>query len=563
MHRSLALLSLLVGCAAWPGSSARAQQPATAGTPAAAPPLEQPATTIRTTTRLVQVSVVVTDKKGAPITGLKSEDFTVFDQSIPQDIAFFSGASPAPAAPAQPLPKNVFTNRFDLKGQEPGAVTIVLFDSLNTTFADQAYVREQVIKFLKSLKAQDHVAIYALTTKLLLLHEFTQDASALVKTASQFQPLPMSATSPQFYDLPAGNQEWQAWSSVSGAAASQAVERLDYRATITTEAFRMIANHVEAIPGRKNLVWVSTSFPLWFSMGTVNVRDGRIEALTKEAGRALNRANMAIYPVDAKGVQVDPSFSAANQQPTGDHLMSEMLSRQATERMLADSTGGQAFYGNNDIAAGVRKAFDDARYAYTIGFYPNHGQWKGEYRKISVRTNVKGAQLRYRAGYFAEAEGVNSDEARTVAAMQEAAMSPLDSTGLGMVVGGKLEGAAADRKIELHIGLDPKQLMMQNAGNHQKRAVDLYFVQRDAKGEIVAAGKQRFHLDLDEKQYEDLAKAGLVLTWHLTISTQAAEACLVMRDAGSGALGSVTMPVQALFQGPGRSSTAIKQAHPK
>jgi VWFA-related protein len=563
MHRLLAFLSLVVSYAAWPGSWARAQQPANAGAPNAAATLEQPATTIRTTTRLVQVSVVVTDKKGAPITGLKSEDFAVFDQSNPQEIAFFSGASPAPAAPAQPLPKNAFTNRYDLKGQVPGAVTVVLFDSLNTTFADQAYVREQAIKFLKSLKPQDHVAIYALTTKLLLLHEFTQDASALVKAASQFQPLPMSATNPQFYDLPAGNQEWQAWSSVSEAAVSQAEERLDYRARTTTEAFRMIANHVAAIPARKNLVWVSASFPLWFSMGTVNVRDGRIGALTKEAGSALNRANMAIYPVDAKGVQVDPSFSAANQQPTGDNHMSEMLSAQAAERMLADITGGQAFYDNNDIAAGVRKAFDDARYAYTIGFYPNHGQWNGEYRKISIRTNIKGAQLRYRAGYFAEAGGVNSDEARTMAAMREAAMSPLDATGLGMVVDGKLEGAAAGRKIELHIALDPKQLLMQDTGSHQKRAVDLYFVQRDVKGEIVAAGKQRFRLDLDEKQYENLAKAGLLLTWHLTISPQATEACMLVRDAGSGALGSVTMPVQALFEGPGNSARPIKREHLK
>jgi hypothetical protein len=211
----------------------------------------------------------------------------------------------------------------------------------------------------------------------------------------------------------------------------------------------------------------------------------------------------------------------------------------------------------------VRKAFDDARYAYTIGFYPDHGQWKGEYRKISIRTNIKGAQLHYRAGYFAEAEGVNGDEARTMAAMQEAAMSPLDATGLGMVVDGKLEGAATGRKIELHVGLDPKQLLMQNAGSHQKLAVDLYFVQRDAKGEMVAAGKQRFKLDLDEKQHEDLSKAGLVLTWHLTISPQATEACMLVRDAGSGALGSVTMPVQALYEGAGSSASPTKREHPK
>lgn len=492
---------------------------------------------------------------------MKRQDFTVFDQSIPQTIAFFSEASPAPAARVKPLPKNIFTNRFDLKGQEPGAVTVVLFDSLNTPFADQAYVREQVVKFLKSLKPQEHVAVYVLTTRLLLLHEFTQDTSALANAAKQFQPLPMSATNAKYFDMPTSG-EWRAFQPFVSGGSMVEHSYVDRERT-TTEAFRMIANHVAAIPGRKNLVWVSTSFPLWFSMGTVNVCDGRIEALTKEAGRALNRANVAIYPVDAKAVQVDPSFSAANQQPTGDDLMSEMLSRQATERILADSTGGQAFYGNNDIAAGVRKAFDDARYAYTIGFYPNHGQWNGEYRKISIRTSIKGVQLRYRAGYFAEAEGVNSDETRTMAAMQEAAMSPLDATGLGMVVNGNLEGAAADRKIELHIRLDPKQLLMQNAGSHQQLAVDLYFVQWDAKRGMVAAGKQRFKLDLDEKQYEDLSKAGLVLTWHLTISPQATEACMLVRDAGSGALGSVMMPVQALIEGAGSSASPAKRAHPK
>jgi VWFA-related protein len=356
-----------------------------------------------------------------------------------------------------------------LNGQDPGAVTVVLFDSLNTSFQDQAHVQEQVIKFLKSLKPQDHVAIYALTTKLLRLHEFTQDASALVNAARQFQPLPRAASNPQYFDLPAGNQEWRAFqSSVGEARASQAEERLDYRARTTTEAFTRIVNRVAAIPGRKNLVWVSGSFPLWISMGSVNVRDSRIQELTKGAGRALNRANMAIYPVDTTGVMVDTSMAAYNtgfRNPNGfgDNLFSEMLfmeDKHATERMLADITGGQAFYDNNDIVAGVRKAFDDARYAYTIGFYPNHGQWDGKYRWISIHTKVKGAQLCYRAGYYAEAQRVNSNEARTIAAMQEAAMSPLDSTGLGMVVDGQLEGAAADRKIELHIGLDPKQLLM-------------------------------------------------------------------------------------------------------
>jgi VWFA-related protein len=165
-------------------SSAVPQSPQSSNQPA--PPQDSPI--IRSTTHLVQVSVVVTDKKDQPIIGLKKENFTVMDESNLQQIAFFSAASPAPVVAAPRLPKNVYTNRYDLKGQEPGAVTVVLFDSLNTSPEDQEYVRQQVTKFLKTLKPQDHVAIYALTIKLLLLHEFTQDSSALVTAANQFKP---------------------------------------------------------------------------------------------------------------------------------------------------------------------------------------------------------------------------------------------------------------------------------------------------------------------------------------------------------------------------------------
>ena len=160
LWRSAAILSLLL-LIAGTLSFANPQNPNGAAPPQAA----QPAT-IRSTTRLVELSVVVTDKRGEPITGLKKEDFTVLDESNPQQIAFFSAESPAPAARPQALPKNVFTNRYDLKGQGPGAVTVVLFDSLNTSIEDQGYVRRQVIKFLKTLKPQDHVAVYALTTQL-------------------------------------------------------------------------------------------------------------------------------------------------------------------------------------------------------------------------------------------------------------------------------------------------------------------------------------------------------------------------------------------------------------
>ncbi|MFZ0806433.1 MAG: VWA domain-containing protein, partial [Candidatus Sulfotelmatobacter sp.] len=152
-------------------------------------------TVIRSSVRLVQVSVVVEDKKGNPVTDLKQEDFTLHDEGKPQRIAFFTAPLPTPVAPpesnqrASLLPPNAFTNRYDLKGQDaPGAVTVVLFDALNTAPQDQSFVRKEVIRFLQSLKPQDHVAVYGLTSQLLILHDFTRDAADLVAAAQRFTP---------------------------------------------------------------------------------------------------------------------------------------------------------------------------------------------------------------------------------------------------------------------------------------------------------------------------------------------------------------------------------------
>ncbi len=561
-------------------SAAAPRRPQTAGSSATA----QNAPVIRSTTHLVQISVVVTDKKGQPVTGLKKEDFTVLDEAHPQQIAFFSAE--APAAPANGtaatarLPKNVYTNRYDLKGLDPGAVTVILFDSLNTSSQDQQYVREQVIKFLKTVKAQDHVAVYALTTQLLLLHEFTQDSAALVGAASRFNTKELAAheaSNPAFFDIPelSGAPGWQRFqAALNDIDARIADQKKADRAEATAEAFSAIANHVAAIPGRKNLIWVSGSFPLQVVVDfTDPTRVSRpFGDFGAQAARALNRVDMVLYPVDATGVMPNAitgpqnrytgamitCMDCVNQAPGPSSGMNYRQDLRDTERTLADATGGQAFYGSNDIRAAMNRVFDDGRYAYTIGFYPNHGEWNGKYRKIKIQTKIDGAKLRYREGYYADAENAVSGEAKAKEAMQVAAMSPLDATALSMIVTGKLAGSLEQRKVEVHIGLDPKQLLLQQAEGHRKGAVDLYFVQRDAKGQTVAAENQRLVINLEEKQYEYLGKAGFVLARHLTLDARSSDVRVFVRDESADVLGSVTVPVQALLEGPQTSGEPTK-----
>ena len=293
---------------------------------------QQTDTTIRSTTRLVQVSVVVLDNHGNPITSLSKNDFSVTDEGHPQVISVFTAETPASAAPpAMPLPANTFTNRFDLKGQDPGAVTIILFDALNTAFADQSLARKQILKFLKTLAPQDHVAIYALdNTKLYILHDFTSDSAALVNAVNHFSPdqtIAFEASNPGFIDLVGmtGNPDWGArgqnigsfQSSLNNANEVIADVATFNRVNTTNEALTAICNHVESVPGRKSLVWIPGGFPLQIELGHI----GNVERNTYSAedifrtSLALNRANISIYPIDVHGVEIDSGVDPSMRGP--------------------------------------------------------------------------------------------------------------------------------------------------------------------------------------------------------------------------------------------------------
>ena len=134
---------------------------------------DQTQPTIRVTTRLVQVNVVVHDKKGEPIADLKKEDFTILDKGKEQKVAVFAVDSiDAPRKAWPKLPPNIFSNRIQ-RADTPTSTTVILFDGLNTRFQDQAYARKQIVKFLGGIQPHDRVALYLLGSDLRILHDFT------------------------------------------------------------------------------------------------------------------------------------------------------------------------------------------------------------------------------------------------------------------------------------------------------------------------------------------------------------------------------------------------------
>jgi hypothetical protein len=143
---------------------------------------------LRATTRIVKISVVVTDANGQPVTNLSENDFTVFDDGHPQQITFFSPIdNSVPVSAAVPLAPNTYTNNPESKG-DPPSVTILLFDTLNSKWTSQGYGLNRVRDFLRQIQREDHIGVYVLGDDLIALHRFQPERTGFDRGHASLRP---------------------------------------------------------------------------------------------------------------------------------------------------------------------------------------------------------------------------------------------------------------------------------------------------------------------------------------------------------------------------------------
>ena len=505
---------------------------------------------LRSTTRLVQVSVVVHDHKG-PVADLKKEDFQIKDDGKVQNIAMFSVESNGklPSAPAK-LPPNIFTNELAQRPGTPSSVTIILLDALNTHWQDQTYARQQVIKFLQTLQPGDRVGLYT-TPPLRVLHDFTTDSSSLLKAlqgykgqllpdlaASEGEPMAMGTEGAALNDFFMGR---------GGSGAERDFYTIN-RVKGTLKTIEFIADHLSSLPGRKNLIWVSGGFPMDIGFSEQAMRDpSRQQYIFNEEMdrtiRAINNANMSIYPVDARGLVVDARFSAENQkidlQPKLG--MGPVVKNQQTMQELASRTGGRAYYNTNDLKNAIRDAISDAEVTYTIGYYPAGEHFDSKFHKIDLKVvDRSGLNVRYRKGYFDQPPAPQDPKLRRTE-LNDAVWSPIDASALGMVVG--MTPNPRDRsKIDVFVKIDAKSISLEPQADHWQGRLDLLFVQKNDQGKQFNGQEDTMDLNLQRANYDKVVKDGLIYHKQVTIAPQAKMLRVVVRDAPSGTMGSVTVP---------------------
>ena len=542
--------------------------------PAQAPSsTELPPPTIRVSTHMVLVDVVVTDKQGKPVQGLHPEDFVIEENGKQQKIA--SLTSPAENNPAPPvLPPGIYSNRAQYRS--PGApVTILLLDAINTPFKDQSYARFQMLKFVKeNFKPGDRMGIFTLTGGLGMLQDLTSDPQILYTALQHYRPLqneytPSSGTPPSgpagpldaslstssdFGSLPpqialqvtAAIAQLQAFSNVAEGYAQE------QRLILTLNALNSLTRILGGLPGRKNIIWVTGDVPLSLipedrtvtraelseDLPSLNTRrveqhaSGNYAATARslhadeirETAARLSSAQIAIYPVDARGL-----------------TMSNDTDAQEAMREIARETGGRAYVNQNEIKIGVQRAFDDQASAYTIAYYPENKKYDGKYRTIKVKVKRDGVEWQNRRGYFA----IDPTQVKGYNPQDEVARATTDVTASTMVgFTAQVVPASANKgKVGVSFLVDASTLAVDDSGGGKHINANFYAT-AFTDGKMGPSVSQKVDRSFDDKTYQQILQHGLLLHMDLDPPPPNSRLHLAVQDGRTGLVGTINAPIE-------------------
>jgi VWFA-related protein len=599
MLRSARFVPLLALAAA--ASFAQTAPPApTATTPAPSVNAQAPVPTIKARAQLVIVDVVVTDSHQAPVHNLKAADFSVTENNAPQQIISFEehdAIPPAQAAnikPMPPLPAGIFTNFTPTPPDS--AVNVLLLDALNTKMKDQAYVRDQVLEFLKNTPPGTRMAVFALNGRLVMLQGFTTDL-AVLKAAVQKSGLSASvlrAGSSTGADDPVGNGNTLSIAKVMGgvggadiaqlmgniqkSGAAQTNDDTLLQVKITLQAMDQLARYLGGIPGRKNLIWFSGSFPV--------LSDPQSESKHRETTNLLARSRVAVYPVGARGLLTtsDPVSSGSRTGGASPGALAGFAQASAgqnsdMDRIAAD-TGGQAYADANGLSQAVGKAIENGSNYYTVAYTPTDSQEDGNFRNIQVKLAQQGLNLTYRKGYYADNARLlanrRSDDADAPAsgrdtlarAMMRGAPSATEiliklqvvpaSAAIetdafkGNVINpnptAKLKVKGPYRRYSVDIAADARDIKITpTADGHYQFSTELITYVYDAAGAVINVVAQKALGNLSISNYANLRRVGI--QFHQDVSVPVSGEYYLrtsLRDLETDRYGSVEIPVASV-----------------
>jgi VWFA-related protein len=402
-----------------------------------------PTTTVHAASNLVLVDVVVNDH-GKPVRSIDRKRFHVFEDGKERPLSSFDEHQPSPApadaasvkAQIANLPPHMYTNVPAYP--DAGVVNVLLLDALNTPMANQAEARRQMIQYLGTIPPGTSLAVFTLTSQLRLVEGFTTDAARLTavlkskaatSSPSVVLDTPGHSAQQTIEDALSSMADPSHMPSAEVISALQQFEtdltatQLDLRVRTTLDAMDQLARYLSAIPGRKNLIWFSASFPISFDpdpdqpLPFLAVRTYADDI--RKTSDLMTAARVAVYPVDARGL-ITPSTADAAYSPNQvslqansggkvsirsindsnltheyDQAMTQNMEEHGSMQQVAEQTGGTAYFNDNDLKGAVAAAVATAPIT-TLSLSLPARKWTGTF--AAFRSSSMAQTIRSRTG---------------------------------------------------------------------------------------------------------------------------------------------------------------------
>ena len=339
---------------------------------------EPGAYSLKVTTQNVVLDVVVTDKQGMPVTGLRKDDFTVYEDKASQTVNSFEETSGKPV-PAATVPVN---STAELDNAEPDApVSILVIDELTTRFEDLAFARYSLKKYLKAqgdTLEQPTMLISANYRNIAVLRDYTTSRKEILDALEHH---------------------------LADYAALSRAQNLSWQAEQINATFGSLLGVAEATAGHrghKNMIWIGRGFPP-VNMATLlpSMQDAFTAQLAM-CSRLLRDSRVTLYSVDPAGLRTEEPARDGS-----DFYVDDPFGGQVDFDTMAVATGGKALHGRNDVNNMIDESVRDGESFYTLAYRPAvESKDPKAFRRIKIVMKDPNLHASTREGYFAAAAPV-------------------------------------------------------------------------------------------------------------------------------------------------------------
>lgn len=528
------------------------------------PPKPQDEDVVKVKSNLVNIDVIVKDKKGKYVSDLKAEEFTISENGVPQKIEFFDAPLSRPdavTASSESPPRNY--------------VSLVL-DWQTTDITNVKQVREGAIKYVREqVTDADAVAILTVTNGLRMVQPFTQDKAKLIAALEGFGASPDSKNFEQ-KDL-AGNIDsirdflnksdpgptTGITSNAGGAAALRVMiaqrvlaQFIRLRTALSLQqsrpilaALAAIAEGLRQIPGKKTLVLFSQGFV------TPTVLDWQVQSTIDIA----NRANVAIYIIDSAGLRASAPTSGApvpaaplsgvsaitNQEQRirgiGGETVFDNVRQEGQSReydilyRISGDTGGKLYKGNNDIGQGLERINQEIHSRYTLAYRSTNQNFDGTFRKVKIEVRRPDAQVSSRSGYYA----ISPEEIVLLSPAEKkllASFSTLEGNAALPVSVSLTSFRSRDGlyTVPVAIELPPSAVKFERKGDKQSMQLEVLGVLKATPDRMLSRVGGNFDVNLSDADYKRILTNSIYYRQDLQLAPGEYTLDLIVKDKQSG-----------------------------